>query len=157
MTTARSTGSWGLLLILIGGCATPIRPSGGPVDSTPPRLLSSIPANGDVHVETERVVLEFSERLDESSASRAVAVAPTLDPPPQIRVRGRRLEIAFPDSLRPQTTYVISLGTELKDEHGVALQRPITMAFATGDVLDRGRIAGRLLNPASNSGTGGFQ
>ena len=157
MTTARSTGSWGLLLILISGCATPIRPSGGPVDSTPPRLLSSVPADGDVRVETEQVILEFSERLDESSASRAVAVAPTLDPPPQIRVRGRRLEIAFPDSLRPQTTYVISLGTELKDEHGVALQRPITMAFATGDVLDRGRIAGRLLNPASNNGTGGFQ
>ncbi|MCH7639139.1 MAG: Ig-like domain-containing protein [Bacteroidetes bacterium] len=157
MTTARSTGSWGLLLILIGGCATPIRPSGGPVDSTPPRLLSSVPANGDVRVEAERVVLEFSEQLDESSASRAVAVAPTLDSPPQIRVRGRRLEIAFPDSLRPQTTYVISLSTELKDEHGVALQRPITMAFATGDVLDRGRIAGRLLNPASNSGVAGFQ
>ena len=157
MPNLRRAGSLYLLLILVSGCATPIRPSGGPVDSTPPRLLSSVPANGDVRVEAERVVLEFSERLDESSASRAVAVAPTLDSPPQIRVRGRRLEIAFPDSLRPQTTYVISLGTELKDEHGVALQRPITMAFATGDVLDRGRIAGKLVDPASNSGTGGFQ
>ena len=157
MPTSRRAGSLYLLWILISGCATPIRPSGGPVDSTPPQLLSSVPANGDVRVEAERIVLEFSERLDESSASRAVAIAPTFNSPPQIRVRGRRLEIAFADSLRPQTTYVISLGTELKDEHGVALRRPITMAFATGDVLDRGRIAGRLLNPASNSGAGGFQ
>lgn len=127
------------------------------MDSISPTLVSSSPANGDVRVETDRLILEFSERLDESSASRAVAVAPAFDRLPQVRARGRRLEIVFPDSLRDRTTYVISLGTELRDEHGVALQRPITMAFATGDVLDRGRISGKLLIPASNTGIGGFQ
>ncbi len=146
-----------ILPVLASGCATPIRPSGGPVDSVPPALISSQPANGDVNVEADRVVLEFSERLDASSASRAVSVAPAFDTPPQVRARGRSLEIVFPDSLREETTYVISLGSELRDEHGIALQRPIAMAFTTGDVLDRGRISGRLINPASNTGIGGFQ
>ncbi len=127
------------------------------MDTVPPRLLASWPANGDTNVETDGLVIEFSERLDESSASRAVVAAPAFDAPLQIRARGRELEIQFPDTLQAQTTYVISLGTELRDEHGVALQRPITMAFATGNVLDRGRIEGRLINPTSNSGTGGFQ
>lgn len=145
-----------LLLLLLAGCATPIPPSGGPEDRTPPRLVASDPASGAVNVRAERLMLEFSEPVDEASLRQALAVSPGWDTPPEVRVRGRRAEIIFPDSLRPNTTYVLTLDTNLRDLRRVAVREPITLAFATGPALDRGRIAGRVLDPQTGTPVAGF-
>ena len=136
-------------LLALSGCATPVRPSGGPPDTTPPALVAATPAEGATGVTADRLVLTFSERVDGTSAARAVTVAPAFPERPEVRVRGREVEVLFPDRLRPQTTYVVTLGRELQDLRGVGLAAPITLAFATGDRLDRGRLAGRVLDPAT--------
>ncbi len=144
-----------LLAALCAACATPVAPSGGPADQTPPRLLESAPAADAVRVRTDRLVLTFSEAVDERALRQALALAPDFERPPEVTTRGRTAEVVFPDSLRPNTTYVVTLGTELKDLRGVALREPITLAFATGDRLDRGRIAGTVRDPATGEGVGG--
>ncbi|NNF59112.1 MAG: hypothetical protein HKN04_12830 [Rhodothermaceae bacterium] len=144
------------LALLCIGCATPVRPSGGPVDSTPPVVVEASPAEGATNVSADRLVLTFSERLDPASGSRALTITPEFATPPEVRVSGRRLTVLFPDTLAAEATYVVTLGTELRDEHGVALPRPITVAFATGATLDRGRISGRLRDPATGAGTAGL-
>src|SRR5690606_28127953 len=110
------------------GCATPLRPSGGPEDRTPPELVASVPAAGATRVADGRLVLTFSERVDEAALRRALTVAPAPEAPPAVRVRGREVEVVL-DRLRPDVTYVVTLGTELRDLHGVALPAPITLAF----------------------------
>ena len=95
---------------------------------------------------TEReIVLEFSERLSGQSA-RAITVVPESETPPEVQVRGGDIRITL-DSLREATTYVVTVSTDLRDARGVALRQPLTLAFSTGDVLDRGRITGRVLTP----------
>src|SRR5690606_34137588 len=96
----------------------------------------------------------FSERVDEASVGPALTVAPAFSARPAVRVRGRTVEVVFPDSLRPQTTYVFTLGQGLRDARGVALSAPLTLAFATGDRLDRGRLAGTVRDPRTNTGVG---
>ena len=145
-----------LCLLLAAGCATPIPPSGGPEDTTPPRLEASEPADAAVNVRAERLVLTFSENVDEASAIRAFDVTPGWETPPDVRVRGRRVEVTFPDSLRANTTYVVTFDTNLRDLRNVDLREPITLAFATGPVLDRGQIAGRVSDPQTGAPVAGL-
>ena len=140
----------------MAGCASPVAPSGGPEDTTPPALDASEPAAGAVLVRADRLVLTFSEGVDEATVGRALSVAPGWAVPPEVRARGRRVEVLFPDSLRANTTYVVTLDTNLRDLRGVALRQPITLAFATGPTLDRGRIAGRVLDPQTGRAAPGL-
>ena len=139
-----------LLLVLAAGCATPAAPTGGPVDSTPPTLESSSPADGATNVTDSTIVLTFSERLDGASAS-AVTVTPASGTPPEVSVSGRQVEITLP-ALRDSTTYVVTLGTALRDNRGVALRQPITVAFGTGDAIDRASLSGRVRDPLTGDG-----
>lgn len=143
-------------VLIAWGCATPVRPSGGPVDRTPPALVESQPEAGAVNVNADRIILHFSERLDENSVSGAVSIAPQFSTPPSIQGRGNRIEVVFPDSLRAETTYIITIGTGLRDEHGVALTAPLTVAFSSGDKLDEGEISGQLVHPETRAGSGGM-
>lgn len=144
-----------LLLITLAACATPVAPTGGPPDTTPPTLVETSPADGAVTVTERTVRLTFSERLDPASAS-AVEVIPEADTPPEVRVRAQALEITLPE-LRDSTTYVVTVGTELRDQRRVALQAPITVAFATGPTIDRGRIAGAVRDPEAGTGRAGLK
>ncbi len=145
-----------ILCLLIAGCATPIAPSGGPQDTTPPRLESADPADAAVNVRADRLVLTFSENVDETTVPRALNITPGWETPPEVRVRRRRVEVVFPDSLRPHTTYVVTFDTNLRDLHNIALREPITLAFATGPQLDRGQITGRILDPQSGAPVAGL-
>ena len=139
-----------LALLVLAACATPAAPSGGPADTTPPALAGSLPETGATRVADSTLTLTFSERLD-PSARTAVTVAPTGDTAPEVTVRGRELRVALP-GLRDSTTYVVTVGTALKDNHGVALRAPITSAFATGDAIDAARIAGVVRQPETGAG-----
>ena len=118
------------------GCATPVAPQGGPVDRTPPRLVGSVPAADSTGVRTDRVVLTFSEPVDAASLRRALAVVPEPSEPPRVQVSGRTATLTFADSLRPDQTIVLTLGSELQDLRQVRLQQPITLAFSTGETID---------------------
>ena len=140
------------LLLTLGACATPVAPTGGPADTTPPRLVEATPADGATNVTGRTLTLTFSERLAADAVS-AVTVTPPSDTPPEVRVRARQLEITLPE-LRDSTTYVVTVGTALADQRNVALRAPITVAFATGDAIDRGRIAGTVRLPGTGAPVG---
>lgn len=143
-----------LLLLGLGACATPVAPTGGPADTTPPSLVSTEPADGSTNVTERTIRLTFSERLA-ATAANAVTVTPASDTPPEVRVRGREVDVTLP-SLRDSTTYVITVGTALADQRSVALRAPITVAFATGDAIDRGQIVGLVREPERGASAGGF-
>ncbi len=143
-----------LLLLALGACATPVAPTGGPADTTPPVLVETSPADGATNVSEPTLRLTFSERVA-TAAATAVTVTPAGDVAPEVRVRGREIEVTLP-ALRDSTTYVVTVGTALADQRGVALRAPITVAFATGDVIDQGRVAGVVREPERGAGVGGL-
>jgi uncharacterized protein (DUF2141 family) len=143
-----------LLLVALAGCATPVAPTGGPADTTPPSLVVSNPADGATNVTERTLTLTFSERLATNAAS-AVTITPPTGTPPEVSVNARELRVTLPE-LRDSTTYVVTVGTALADQRNVALQAPITVAFATGDEIDRGRIAGTVRSPDTGSAAGGL-
>lgn len=144
-----------LLLAALAGCATPVAPTGGPADTIAPRLVRSTPETGATRVADPTLTLAFSERLNPASAARAVTVSPKPATPPVVSVRGADLQIVLP-GLRDSTTYVVTIGTELSDARQVRLASPITLAFGTGDAIDRAKIGGFVRTPDTRKGVGGL-
>ena len=134
-----------ILLGMFAGCAVPQTPPGGPPDTTPPRLVASSPAASAVNVDAQEVSLTFDEYVDAASFARALSVVPEPERPIDIRWRRRTATLRFPEPLRPNTTYVLTLDTALRDARGVSLSQPLTIAFSTGAALDAGQLSGRVV------------
>ncbi len=120
---------------------------GGPRDDTPPYLVSTDPPHESVNVSPSELRLVFSEFVNEGSFARALSIVPT--PQGRLRYRWRRksVTIQLPEPLRDSTTYVITLDDEFRDWRGVRLKSPLSFAFATGSVIDQGRLRGQIVDP----------
>ena len=145
----------GLLLVLATGllipsCANPVPPSGGPRDQTPPSVVASSPARDTVNVatDTRTIRLQFSEYVERSSLQQALSVTPQFERQLEYSWDGQAVEIELPDTLVDNTTYIVTLGTELSDTRGVSLDSPITIAFATGARINQGQLQGRVVGPS---------
>ncbi len=142
--------------MLFASCASPAPPTGGPVDKTPPSILESEPALNAVNVAADEIRIEFSEYVEPASFRRAFSITPAFEENLEPRWRGRSVRLRFPEPLRPNTTYVLTIDTNLRDIHGVALTAPLTLAFSTGPTISRGTISGRVVDSVTGEGLAGF-
>lgn len=140
-----------ILSIFLWNCARQIAPPGGPEDKTPPRILQVSPAPDTTRVPRDaRLVIAFSENVDHKSFEQAIFVSPSPnlshpnEPGFRFKWRGRQVLVSFPDSLRAQRTYAVTIGTEVRDYRNNRMANAFTFAFSTGDSLDRGEIKGRV-------------
>jgi len=131
------------LIILVSGCAKSVAPPGGPIDRTPPEVLTMSPKSGSVDVPLDsRVIIKFSEGIDRTTVENALFISPEPEEPPKIKVKNDEVEIIPRENLKPDRTYIITLGTDLKDAHNVNLAQSATVAFSTGATIDSGSVAG---------------
>ena len=73
--------------------------------------------------------------------------------PPSVIVKGKKLIIQLQDTLIPNTTYVVTVGTGIKDAtEGNDMASPIIFAFSTGNQLDSLSIKGRITEPKTGIG-----
>ena len=141
----RARGAVFILLSFALSCAKSVGPPGGPVDKTPPEVVSVSPASGSVNVPLDaHILIAFSEGIDRRTVEKAVFISPQLDPPPEIKAKKDAFLIVPRDSLRLNTTYIVTLGTDLKDAHNMPLAQSATFAFSTGVSIDSGRIKGTI-------------
>jgi len=140
-------GVLALAVLVLGACANPQAPSGGPRDTTPPSVVETRPARDTINVptDTEALRIEFSEFVERSTLPQALSATPAFERRLQFDWSGQSVEIEFPSSLRDSTTYIFTLDTNLSDARGVSLDDPITIAFSTGPRINRGRIEGRVV------------
>lgn len=136
-----------LSLAAICSCASgvTIPPPGGPADTIPPSILSTIPGNGTTNFRGETVEIEFSEYVEESRVAAAVVITPIPRIPPEFDWSGRTLEITFREPLLENRTYTVNLGSAISDPGGNRLGRPFSLRFSTGDQIDSGRIQGEVI------------
>src|SRR5690606_7052822 len=107
--------SMAIAVLLIAGCANPVPPTDGPADSTPPGSRKPMPADQATRVSAKDRRIEFSEYVDQASVARAFSITPAFAEPVDISWRGRTVTIRFPEPLRPNTTYIVQIDTNLRD------------------------------------------
>ncbi|MFZ1729569.1 MAG: Ig-like domain-containing protein [Bacteroidota bacterium] len=131
------------VVVLLASCASQRPPEGGPADTEPPTILETVPSNETVRFSGQEVEIEFSEYVQRQSFQEAVHISPLLDEPPTYEWSGRRVTIVFPAPLLANRTYVITVGTKVKDlRAGNAMKETMHLAFSTGDSLDIGSFNG---------------
>lgn len=146
----------GLLLLGVAACAVPVSPTGGLPNQDPPQVLSILPADGAVNVDTDVIQITFSEYINQGSFPRAVSITPSFEQPLEFRWRRRSVEVRLPEPLRPNTTYILTLDTNLRDFYNVALKQPITLAFSTGATINQGKLRGHVVDAMSGENVSGM-
>ncbi len=136
------------LALFLVSCARMAAPPGGPEDKTAPEIVLSSPAQGSVFVPLDSdVTLEFSEPVNRPTVEAALYLSP--EPGRRLRYRwsGRRLTLDYLDPLPENRTIVVTVGAQAKDMLSNTLENSYTLAFSTGDHIDKGEIFGVVALP----------
>ncbi len=138
-----------LLLIIAGllglSCAGQMAPTGGPPDKTPPQVLETYPTPGSLHFHDTRFRLKFDKYVTQMSVEQAIFISPNAG---QLTFdwSGKEVEIQCTDSLRPNTTYILTLGSDAQDTHGNKFVETYALPFSTGDKIDSASVSGRVFD-----------
>lgn len=136
-----------LLCSMLFACAGQVPPSGGPVDTTSPEIIRTEPDTNAVRVNSERIVLEFSEYVDRRSVEESIFISPYVGEL-EFDWSGTEVTIRFGEKLKANTTYVVNIGTDVTDVRARnRMAHGYTLAFSTGERIDQGFIAGKVFDP----------
>jgi uncharacterized protein (DUF2141 family) len=147
-----------LLAYLAGGCAQVREVTGGPQDTAPPVLLEAEPPQLSTRFTGRRIVLHFDERVKVVDAVRQLLISPPLASAPELHVQGgNAVVIELKEALAPATTYSFNLGDAVVDLTEGNPATGLTYVMSTGDQLDSGAVAGRVMHAASGKPAAGVQ
>ena len=134
------------ICLFIIGCASIQTPQGGPRDLTPPEVIEMQPKNLTTNFNAKKIIIEFDEYLKIENEIKEFSISPELTEAPTLKVKQKRLEITFADTLEKNTTYTLNFGKSLVDINEGNAVKNFTYVFATGANLDSLSIKGRVTN-----------
>ncbi len=139
-----------LVSLFVFACANIKDPSGGPGIVAAPVIEKYEPAMNTIRFAGDEIELEFSEYMKKSDVQESIFINPSAKM--AFDWSGTDLTVEFPEGLDSNTTYSFQLGTEYTDHYGNKPSQAFSLVFSTGDVLDSGKIVGRLFDekPAGN-------
>lgn len=135
-----------LLSSVIYSCASIQTPQGGPRDTTPPKVLKMEPKDLTTNFNAQKVVIEFDEYFKIQDQFKEFSISPELPTAPILKIKKKKLEITFPDSLEKNTTYTLNFGKSIADINESNVIKNLTYVFATGPKLDSLSIKGKITN-----------
>lgn len=120
-------------------------PGGGEIDKVPPQIIKLLPENGTINYKENYFEITFSKYVDKRSVQEAIFISPFLQRPLKFDWSGKTLDVYFSDTLKENTTYTVSIGTDVKDlNNGNKMAEAFTFAFSTGNKIDKGKISGKV-------------
>lgn len=132
--------------MLYFSCANEVRPTGGPRDTIPPLLISSIPEPQSLNFKDNTLILEFSEFIKTDKLNTQLLITPTIESEYKVKAGAKKLQIRF-DEKNPfleNTTYTFNFQNSIKDlTENNPWENP-KIVFSTGDYIDSLYIKGRV-------------
>jgi uncharacterized protein (DUF2141 family) len=148
-------GTFIVLSLIIVSCATPTMPTGGPRDKTGPTVIQQQPQSGTTNFSGDRVYFEFSEFVRRESIREALSIQPSLDLEYSLKWKRKGVYVVFDEPLPEETTIIVTLGTDLTDVNGNAMESPVSIAFSTGSTISENAITGTVMRMGTGSGSKG--
>jgi len=134
-----------IIPILLWNCASQSQPTGGPRDSIPPNLISSIPENQSLNYRENLIELEFNELIAATNIKTELIITPRIEAEYDFKLRKGRLILEFEEDFRDSTTYTFNFRESIKDlTEGNSAN--VVFSFSTGPFLDTGSIEGNIYN-----------
>lgn len=138
-----------LTIIAMVSCARMGQPDGGWYDDTPPRILSSSPADKATGVDKRKITISFDEFVKLEDATNKVVVSPPQLETPEIKTQGKKIVVELKDTLKPNTTYTVDFADAITDNNEGNPMGSYTYCFSTGSQIDTLEVSGIVLD-ASN-------
>ena len=135
-----------LFAFLLFSCARMGSPDGGWYDETPPRVVGASPEDKATGVKSNKVRIVFNEFVKIENPTEKVVVSPPQIEAPEIKSRGKVIEIELKDSLMSNITYTIDFSDAISDNNEGNPLGNYTYSFSTGEAIDTFEVSGYVLN-----------
>ena len=133
-------------MLIALSCAKISSPTGGPKDTDPPVILKSLPENGTVLFTGKSFTITFDEYVVLDRISEKFMVSPPLSEKPEVKLRGKSLQVTWTDDLADSTTYTFYFQDAIRDNNENNPIPNYQYVFSTGPVLDSLSLTGNVFN-----------
>ena len=124
-------------------CAREGMPPGGPRDRLPPYVVETDPAAGSTHVPLDvSPTLTFNERIQPRSIEGNIFIAPIVEFEAEANWRGNEITVRFEEPILGERTYIITVGTGIRDMRGNRMDSTYVYALSTGPNIEQGEVSG---------------
>jgi hypothetical protein len=134
-----------LAIVMFFSCASPSRPMGGPKDEAPPIPILASPENFSTYFQAKTIVVRFDENIQLKNLNQQLIISPPMAKP-EIRANNRTLTIRLQDTLRQNSTYVMSFGDAVTDLNEGNVLSNFQYVFSTGGQIDSLTVVGEVLD-----------
>jgi hypothetical protein len=117
-------------------------PSGGDIDTIPPKLEKILPSELINLSPEQNITLFFNEYIQEESLKKAFEIFPNVNEKIQYEYKGDRVVVRLPSSLEKNKTYIMTLNSNFADEHNVKLKEDVVIPFSLSSFINDGKIRG---------------
>lgn len=137
-----------LLVLAFTQCAKRGRPSGGLMDSIPPKPLRILPENYNTNFTGKTISVQFDEYIRLDKLQENLIISPPMEKDPIIKPYSvsRILEIQIEDTLKPGTTYTLNFGNSIIDNNEGNVLEQFKYVFSTGEYIDSLEINGKVID-----------
>lgn len=131
-----------VFIIFLCSCASVMSPSGGDIDTIPPKLEKTLPSELINLSPEQNITLFFNEYIQEESLKKAFEIFPNVNEKIQYEYKGDRVVVRLPSSLEKNKTYIMTLNSNFADEHNVKLKEDVVIPFSLSSFINDGKIRG---------------
>jgi uncharacterized protein (DUF2141 family) len=130
------------LVLAFCKCARQTQPNGGPKDTDPPELLSSIPSNEEKNFRGKTIELTFDEYVKLKDPKEEIIITPSPGTNTKFVVKKNKVIITPEKTLLDTTTYSIAFREGIQDINESNPTDDLHLAFSTGPTIDSLKISG---------------
>jgi len=123
-------------------CAKQSVPSGGPKDTIPPKLISTIPPQNQLNFKGKELSFTFSENIAIVNPKEQIIIAPSINKEFDAVAKNKVVTFTFERDLSDTTTYSINFRDAVKDVTEKNAVVNLKFAFSTGPYIDSLSIDG---------------
>ena len=111
-----------------------------------PRILSAKPDNESTNMLDNKIILEFDEYVALKNANQELIVSPPLKYPVEFKMKNKKLQISWRDTLLENTTYLFQFGKGIADVNENNVLDSNIFVFSTGPYLDSFEVSGKVID-----------
>ena len=133
-------------------CAKQSSPMGGPSDETPPKLLSSSPADQSTSIKPEKIVLTFDEYVGLENPAKGVVITPKINKDlVEFIALKNTITVLLKQELEDSTTYAFDFQKSVVDISERNPAENLKLVISTGNQIDSLNLSGSLRFPYSET------
>lgn len=136
-----------VIVFLFTACAQIVAPTGGPRDTTPPKITKVSPAANSLNFnQNSEIKITFNEFMELNNPNEKTMVSPPLKYAPTFKTEGKSLIVKLNDTLKPNTTYTLFFDNCIRDITESNSISSFEYVFSTGSTIDSNFIKGSVID-----------